>query len=365
MAINFITGLPRQGKTLFTICYVKEKAEKEKRDVYYCNIPEVTIDGWTEIDHPDKWMELPDNCLVLVDELQDFWGNAAIAAKVPEPILELSKHGKRGIEFYFITQDPSLVHITPRKLCEWHYHVIRSFGTQNCTVHKFYRMQNEPDKVKRNAEKIIWHYKTEVFGKKDKDGNWIRKPWYKSADVHNVKRQIPWKVIALPIFVVLAVLMLYASYVLAMKTFSNAKSSVSANSDSAVAALPSSPGAASAPGPIPGPGFSPGQAGQLTAADYIKSYKPRINGFAHSAPRYDAVTQPVQAPYPAACLVMSGRCDCYTQQGTLLASTPDDICRQIVEHGFFVDWQQQETPAPAPRPITGYAEPPAMAIAQR
>ena len=239
MAINFITGLPRQGKTLFTICYVKEKAEKEKRDVYYCNIPEVTIDGWTEIDHPDKWMELPDNCLVLVDELQDFWGNAAIAAKVPEPILELSKHGKRGIEFYFITQDPSLVHITPRKLCEWHYHVIRSFGTQNCTVHKFYRMQNEPDKVKRNAEKIIWHYKTEVFGKKDKDGNWIRKPWYKSADVHNVKRQIPWKVIALPIFVVLAVLMLYASYVLAMKTFSNAKSSVSSNSDSAVAALPS------------------------------------------------------------------------------------------------------------------------------
>ena len=95
MAINFITGLPRQGKTLFTICYVKEKAEKEKRDVYYCNIPEVTIDGWTEIDHPDKWMELPDNCLVLVDELQDFWGNAAIGAKVPQPILELSKHGKR------------------------------------------------------------------------------------------------------------------------------------------------------------------------------------------------------------------------------------------------------------------------------
>ena len=61
MAINFITGLPRQGM-LFTICDVKEKAEKEKRDVYYRNISEVIIDGWTEIDHPDKSFELPDNC---------------------------------------------------------------------------------------------------------------------------------------------------------------------------------------------------------------------------------------------------------------------------------------------------------------
>lgn len=167
MAINFVTGLPRQGKTLFTICFVKEKSEKEKRPVYYCNIPEVTIPGWTEIENPDEWLNLPDNSLVIIDELQDFWGMASAGARVPEPILELSKHGKRGIDFFFITQDPSLVHITPRKLCEWHYHVIRAFGTQSCTVHKFYRMQIDPDKVKTKSEKIIWPYKKEVFGKKD------------------------------------------------------------------------------------------------------------------------------------------------------------------------------------------------------
>lgn len=51
MPINFVTGLPRQGKTLFTFVQVRERAEKENRPVYYCNIPEVTIPGWIEIDH--------------------------------------------------------------------------------------------------------------------------------------------------------------------------------------------------------------------------------------------------------------------------------------------------------------------------
>ena len=100
MAINFITGLPRQGKTLFTICFVKDRAERENRPVFYCNIPEVTIEGWTEIAHPDNWMDqVPNDALVIVDELQDFWGMASTGAKVPTPILELSKHGMRGLDF--------------------------------------------------------------------------------------------------------------------------------------------------------------------------------------------------------------------------------------------------------------------------
>ena len=76
MPINFVTGLPRQGKTLFTFIQVQERAKKEGRPVFYCNIPEVTLEGWTEIDHPDKWMECPNDSIIVVDELQDFWGMA-------------------------------------------------------------------------------------------------------------------------------------------------------------------------------------------------------------------------------------------------------------------------------------------------
>ena len=147
MPINFVTGLPRQGKTLFTFIQVQERAKKEGRPVFYCNIPEVTLEGWTEIDHPDKWMECPNDSIIVVDELQDFWGMAPPGAKVSLPILELSKHGKRGIDFYFITQDPTLVHATPRKLCEVHWHVVRAFGSESAVAHKFHGMQSDPERV--------------------------------------------------------------------------------------------------------------------------------------------------------------------------------------------------------------------------
>ena len=82
MPINFITGLPRAGKTLWTLTQVRALAEKDKRQVYYCHIPEVTIPGWLEIEHPDEWMKLPDGCIIVVDELQDFWGKMPVGAKV-------------------------------------------------------------------------------------------------------------------------------------------------------------------------------------------------------------------------------------------------------------------------------------------
>lgn len=335
MAINFITGLPRQGKTLFTICYVKEKSEKEKRQVYYCNIPEITIEGWRELEHPDQWLDqVEDNSLVIVDELQDFWGTAQQGSKVPAPILELSKHGKRGIDFYFITQDPSIVHITPRKLCEWHYHVVRAFGTETARINKFYRIQTNPDQVHKKAEKMLWRYNRAAFGKRDKEGNWIEKPWYKSADVHNIKRKLPWQLFALPLFLLLAVALLYGTYLSFFKTVDKAKGT-DVHEQTATPLGLSSLAAA-----IPGQQQAPQQAVTLSPAEYAKTYKPRLPGFPDTAPRYDQVTVPNTAPYAAACVEMGPCCDCYTQQGTLLHNTPKAVCQQIVNYGYFMDWQQ-------------------------
>jgi len=36
---------------------------------------------------------------------------------------------------------------------------------------------------------------------------------------------------------------------------------------------------------------------------------------------------------------MGQRCECYTQQGTKMETSPD-ICAFIVRRGYFVDWQQ-------------------------
>ncbi len=46
---------------------------------------------------------------------------------------------------------------------------------------------------------------------------------------------------------------------------------------------------------------------------------------------------------------MGPRCECYTQQATLLQVNAD-TCRQIVKFGYFVDWKkQQEAPPPVQR----------------
>ncbi len=340
MPINFVTGLPRQGKTLWTFIMVKERAAKENRPVFYCNIPEVTLPGWTEIAHPDEWMNVPNDSIIVVDELQDFWELTSPGAKVPLPILELSKHGKRGIDFYFITQEPTLVHATPRKLCETHWYVIRAFGSENAIAHKFSRMQTDPERVKKKSEKIPWRYPKEAFGKKDKAGNWITKPWYKSADVHNIKRQIPLKVWAIPGVLVLAALAVWGGITLFGKTLDKAKGGVPGQ---AVATAPGAP--AAAPGQSGQAGGS-GRAEPKTAVQYVADYHPRLKDFPHTAPAYDQVTQPVEAPYPAACVIMKSKgCKCFTQQATLM-STSEEVCRQIVEKGYFVDWRMPLRQAP-------------------
>ncbi|GKS96154.1 zonular occludens toxin domain-containing protein [Acidovorax sp. SUPP2825] len=341
MPINFVTGLPRQGKTLFAFIQIQERAKKENRPVFYCNIPEVTLEGWTEIDHPDKWMECPNDSIIVVDELQDFWGSASSGARVPEPILELSKHGKRGIDFYFITQDPTLVHNTPRKLTETHWYVVRAFGTENALAYKFKGMQTDPGKVVQKAEKYPWRYPKEAFGKKDNAGNWITKPWYKSADVHNIKRQIPLKLVAIPFLIFLAIGAVWFAVSSVLSFGDRMKTSAGAVAPGATSAVARAPGQASV--------AAPGQGGPavIGTVEYVKARQPRLPDFPNTAPVYDQITQPTEAPYPAACVQMGKRCECYTQQATMLRVS-FDVCMQIVSRGYFMDWKRPESEPPQP-----------------
>ena len=86
-----------------------------------------------------------------------------------------------------------------------------------------------------------------------------------------------------------------------------------------------------------------GVSGTLTADQFVASFAPRLPGFPNTAPRYDGVTEPVVAPYPAACVSSAKGCRCYTQQATRL-NVPEETCVQIVQNGYFVDWDTR-TPA--------------------
>lgn len=269
---------------------------------------------------------MPHGSIIVIDELQDFWQKGATGSKVPAPILELSKHGKRGIDFYIITQEPDLVHATPRLLCQHHFYVVRAWGSHKALVHKFDRMQLHPEKVKKSSEKIPWSYPKEAFGRIDKEtGVVIVKPWYKSADMHNVKRSLPLKLFMIPVGLVLAALAIWLAFGFGKSVLTKAAGG-------------SKPGVDQSGSVARPPSQSAARVGPLTAAEYVQSFQPRIEGLAYTAPRYDEQTKPVSVPYPAACISMGDRCECYTQQATKLP-VPVSLCVQIVKCGFFNDWQ--------------------------
>ena len=74
------------------------------------------------------------------------------------------------------------------------------------------------------------------------------------------------------------------------------------------------------------------------AKQFVFERTARVVGLEHTAPRYDEITKPTSAPIPAACVEMKGRCACYTQQGTPM-QVQDETCRQIVAHGYFLDFE--------------------------
>jgi len=72
------TGKPGHGKTLNTIREVDRKALAEGRVVYFHNInglkPDQLQAQWFEFEDPEKWFELPNDSIIVVDEAQGWFG---------------------------------------------------------------------------------------------------------------------------------------------------------------------------------------------------------------------------------------------------------------------------------------------------
>lgn len=323
--IYLTTGSNGAGKTLFTLKWVREdqlswEKQGKFRPVFYhgFNIDEKTREnfGWQECD-PKKWVDLPDKSIVIVDECQTIFPVRKQGSEVPDYVSELAiSHRSRGFDFYLITQHPNNIDAFIRGIIGsgWHRHLKRIFGSNfvNCLSFNYAEgnCQKPSAKTSAYAEKKMRMPK-EVFS------------WYKSAELHTAKREIP-KVIWF-LFIAIAVV-IFSLFRFMTNTLNQSKSED----------LPSEVLSAQAVSVRSG---SPSDI-QLISDQYLKQYLPRIEGFPHTAPRYDEITKPVTAPYPAACVLASERqiCRCYTQQGTLL-DVPDGSCRAIVNRGYFLDFE--------------------------
>lgn len=314
MPITLVTGLPGHGKTLYTLARYKDEAVKEGRPVFHNNIKGLNIPGWQVWD-VKNWENLPAGALFVIDEAQ--FAFPVRGRGNPDPFIEnLATHRHLGLDFVVITQNPMLLDSFVRRLVDRHFHVVRKFGTQRCTVHEF--ANGAKDNCASNRTGSIrheWKYPKEVFG------------LYTSAELHTVKRRIPmriWLLFSVP--VVFAALAGVAWYRLQPEFVAGG----------------SKPEPGSGPGafkPVSGQPRAAAPKGPTTPLEYAEAYTPRVAGLPHTAPVYDEATRATVAPYPAACIASAARCQCYTQQATRL-DTGEELCRQIAAGGFFVGWGQ-------------------------
>ena len=315
------TGSNGAGKTLLTLKEVREKSLKENRPVYHNGRFEVVaggpLDGWKSMDARD-WQTVPDGAIFIIDECHNDFPVRADKT-VPDYVKMLAEHRRRGFDFYMITQHPMNIDPFVRRLIGspgWHQHLKRVSGAPLVSVLEWPAVNEQPQKNGSGASAAVKMvpFPKEVYA------------WYASTSLDTAKVKIPFQVKMLAAAALLIPLLGYYGW----QSFKH-------NQEKRFAPAPGA--AAPAVGVHPGSGGGGGDKVVQTPAEYLASYQPRIVGLPHTAPRYDDATKPTIAPFPAACVNMGARCDCFTQQGTKL-QTPADLCKQIVAGGFFQDWGQ-------------------------
>lgn len=321
--IYLTTGANGAGKTLNVLKFVREKQLKELRPVYYSGVemkPEIADQfGWKKCDLK-HWQDLPDGSIVIADECQKDFPARAASAAVPPHVQNLDEHRKRGFDFFMITQHPQNIDQFVRRLIGspgWHRHIKRAFGANMVSVLEWNAVETSCEKpgAGKTAQVSMVPFPKEVYG------------WYNSAVLHTAKATIPRAVYVLGASVLLIPLLFFLAY----RSFSaTVKAPAAAASAPAGQFVPvSNFGGA-------GMGFKPGDR-RMSDREYLESTVPRVQGLPHTAARYDELTQPTTAPYPAACVKSKSRCTCFTQQATPL-SVPAALCAEIVAHGYFVDF---------------------------
>lgn len=315
--IDLITGLPGNAKTLYTIGVVRDLARRENRPVFYSGIPELTLD-WQEID-PVKWMDVPPKAIVVIDEAQRIFRNRSLGAQPPKHVTDLETHRHLGIDLFFITQHPSLIDPAIRRLAGRHRHMVRVWGMEVSTVHKWDSVKDNCDKsaARKDSEKTKWAFDKSIY------------KLYKSADEHTMKRSIPFRA---KLLLVLPFVLVAFGYLAYERTVGKHQAQVS---EVAVKA--------------PVDGKPDGTLRQVALpkfdakedmAHYVQMNTPRVEGLAQTAPKYDELTKPTRVPVPAACIQVADKCRCFSQQGTSL-DVKYSMCIEFARNGFFQEFDPE------------------------
>lgn len=298
--LNLITATPGSGKTLFVVSTLSAITD---RPIYYHGIPELTL-NWTELQDPSNWpSEVPDGCIVVLDEVQKVFPVRDFKKEKPLGVEALETHRHRGIDLYFITQHPSMLDVHVRRLVGTHIHLSRKFGSNSAvkyTGNECFDPKNYHElKV---TEKTLFKFPKKAFN------------LYKSAETHTHKRHIPKFLYFIPLGLIVAGYFMY-SFTNRLTNNSieeNLQTEESSNIFPAIASNISN---------------------NKTKPIELKDFKEKIHGLPGSAPVYAELWKPVTIP-KLSCISSVTRCQCYTEQGTRYFIS-DQLCRKRIEFGVY------------------------------
>ncbi len=186
--IDLTTGVPGSGKTLLLIELIYQNFQSEQIRPLFSNVAGLDFDALRcfPLPDPEKWYDLPDGCIIVIDECQRWFPPRANGSAVPEHIKRFETHRHQGLDIYLITQHPKLIDVNLRKLAGRHRHCYRPFGMKQRTVLEWNSVCEEPEPNNSTS--------TALSTKVKFDESLFK--YYKSATVHTHKTRMPWKKIA-------------------------------------------------------------------------------------------------------------------------------------------------------------------------
>lgn len=329
--LKLVTGLPGAGKTsneLWDFLNAKEYAGREKfcTPIKGFNAAE---HGVTQIEHIDKWQDLPEGSVILCDEVQRYCGTD-LGREAPQWVQDFAIHRHSGKDFILITQAPGFLHPFARKLVQPHVNYHRPYNLGRVMRYSWESVQSDPaSNTARNlGQSAMVKTNAEVF------------KLYTSTVLDTHKARPPMKTLAiLAAAVIVAVVAFFYVFKYVKHFTSEPEKQQSPAAQQAVVR------AAADPVSIPV------SSGENKPVWTEANLKPRLPGNDFSAPIYDSLTTPTDFPRVAACMSSQSRgtCNCYTQQGTPI-DVPQSACLIFVKNGAFDPWftgrnQQQQTAA--------------------
>lgn len=332
--ITLITGTPGAGKTAYAVMMLQLELQKSPRPVFVVGIPDLKlpherapkVEEWTllessEEDETEKEaaFTFPDGALVIIDEAQKLYRPRPVGGKVPPHVAAFEKHRHKGLDFWLITQHPTLIDSNVRKLVGKHIHLRSQWSGR--TLYEWPEANDPESRTNRDAAtKRGYRLPSKIFG------------LYKSASIHvKQSRRIP---VALYVLIA-AILVSGGGIYYSMARIGAAvdpvlqKTGPDAERGSAAFTPRAQP---AAPDRLPQNDVSP------------DAWVPRINTRPETAPLYDSFRQVKTMPVVAGCLAMRDRCKCYTDQATDAFLT-EDQCREWMKNPPFNPWRE-DRPSP-------------------